>query len=1077
MATAAEQLSFLINSQGAVNVTNTTTAVSTNSGALTVSGGIGIGGNLFVGGTITATTFVGSFSGAVTGSATSVANSLIAGTGLTSSGGGFNGASAVTFSLNTATLMATAVNLASGTAGQLAYQSAANTTGFVGPGTYGQFLMSTGAGAPVYQSTLTQTNGNIVITGNLGVGNVASANILGNLHISTDASANVYFDRYGNAPPNMIFRRANGTLAAPTNLVLDNQIFALGARGYGATGFSSGGRAAVYAAASETWSDTSQGAYLAFNTTPNGTATAATVLRLENTGQVNIQTTTATNSTATGALIVAGGVGVAGGVYAGGAVTATSFAGSSITISGASAFQGPVTFSGTATYISSTNTIYTDNIIELHSPNAGVYTPWFVDDGKDIGFRFHYYTNSTDTNAALVLANDTKWLEWYSSGAESSSGTFAGSAYGNFKTGGVWATTGAGVGYTSSQIGEKFGVNGGAYVNGNITATNFTGNLTGNVTGNLTGNVTGTVTGSITGNAATVSTVQQTASASYYPTFVAANNASASASSVYTTSSFVINPATGFIGIGGSSTQKLTIVGGSIALDNAQYIYQKTSASTSTRIFGMNSANDVYIGSVDSVAGTMRFNFNGSDRMILDTNSRLGVGINSSLAATITANESGGGTIRATRSSVGSEYIQLEHDGTNGTITVSGANAMLFRTNSSERMRIDGSGNLLIGYTAAQSNGLLQVNGGIGLAANSTVRQATNSDGGTLKFYGTQFVSGQNNGGSYGYTGGAGIASVSPSASYVTLDVGGQATGNSHRLKVINDGTGITGYLYYGQEGGSTATLYANVASGNVGINTTSPSARLHVIGTESRFGGVASGYISVYNATGRSGYIQANGGTDLRIASDSDPMTFYVNGSERLRIDSSGRLGIGITNPSYQIHNYINGNSSLQLYNQNPSTGSSNYVSISAATNYNESVFRSYGSGFNTFAHAGISLANWTEIWAGTLSSTGPAGMLIGVDSSAPIVFATNNTERVRIDANGNLLPGANAAQDLGSTSTAWRNVYTNDLHLSNMGHEEGNLVDGTRGNWTVQEGAEDLYLINNLTGKKYRFKLEELS
>ena len=142
------------------------------------------------------------------------------------------------------------------------------------------------------------------------------------------------------------------------------------------------------------------------------------------------------------------------------------------------------------------------------------------------------------------------------------------------------------------------------------------------------------------------------------------------------------------------------------------------------------------------------------------------------------------------------------------------------------------SGNTLIGYTSAQTNGLLQVAGGIGIAANSTVRQATNGDGGTLKFYGTQFVAGQQNSGSYGYTGGAGIASVSPSGGYVTLDVGGQNTGNSHRLKVVNDGTGITGYMYYGQEGGTTATLYANVATNKVGIGTMTPAYALEVNGS-----------------------------------------------------------------------------------------------------------------------------------------------------------------------------------------------------------------------------------------------------
>jgi len=85
-------------------------------------------------------------------------------------------------------------------------------------------------------------------------------------------------------------------------------------------------------------------------------------------------------------------------------------------------------------------------------------------------------------------------------------------------------------------------------------------------------------------------------------------------------------------------------------------------------------------------------------------------------------------------------------------------------------------------------------------------------------------------------------------------------------------------------------------------------------------------------------------------------------------------------------------------------------------------------------------------------------------------------------------MLPGANNTYDLGSTAKGWRNVYTNDLHLSNMAPDgedmegnaytrEGNEVDGTNGSWTIQEGADDLYLLNRLNGKKYKFKLEEVS
>ena len=120
-----------------------------------------------------------------------------------------------------------------------------------------------------------------------------------------------------------------------------------------------------------------------------------------------------------------------------------------------------------------------------------------------------------------------------------------------------------------------------------------------------------------------------------------------------------------------------------------------------------------------------------------------------------------------------------------------------------------------------------------------------------------------------------------------------QSVGGDTYVGNLANGSGA-GTTYITSGNGSTYTTI--LANGNVGIGTTSPGAKIHVVGSESRFGGVASGYISVYNATSRSGYIQANGGTDLRIASDSDPMTMYVNGSERMRITSGGNIVIGNT-------------------------------------------------------------------------------------------------------------------------------------------------------------------------------------
>ena len=73
-------------------------------------------------------------------------------------------------------------------------------------------------------------------------------------------------------------------------------------------------------------------------------------------------------------------------------------------------------------------------------------------------------------------------------------------------------------------------------------------------------------------------------------------------------------------------------------------------------------------------------------------------------------------------------------------------------------------------------------------------------------------------------------------------------------------------------------------------------------------------------------------------------------------------------------------------------------------------------------------------------------------------------------------LLPSTDDTYNLGSATKQWANIYTGDLHLSNESKAEGNIVDGTTGNWTIQEGSEELYILNNKSGKKYKFNLTEV-
>ena len=88
---------------------------------------------------------------------------------------------------------------------------------------------------------------------------------------------------------------------------------------------------------------------------------------------------------------------------------------------------------------------------------------------------------------------------------------------------------------------------------------------------------------------------------------------------------------------------------------------------------------------------------------------------------------------------------------------------------------------------------------------------------------------------------------------------------------------------------------------------------------------------------------------------------------------------------------------------------------------------------------------------------------------------FGNNNTIRARFTTSGHFVPQSDNTYDLGSSGARWQNVYTTDLQLSNKGST--NSVDNTWGDYTIQEGESDLFLINNRSGKKYKFNLTEVS
>ena len=78
-------------------------------------------------------------------------------------------------------------------------------------------------------------------------------------------------------------------------------------------------------------------------------------------------------------------------------------------------------------------------------------------------------------------------------------------------------------------------------------------------------------------------------------------------------------------------------------------------------------------------------------------------------------------------------------------------------------------------------------------------------------------------------------------------------------------------------------------------------------------------------------------------------------------------------------------------------------------------------------------------------------------------------------------MIPNQDSAFDIGTNTVRFENGYFDnvtgaDLILDNTTAGEANDIDGTRGHWRIQEGETDLFIRNEVTGKKYKFTLEEV-
>ena len=178
-----------------------------------------------------------------------------------------------------------------------------------------------------------------------------------------------------------------------------------------------------------------------------------------------------------------------------------------------------------------------------------------------------------------------------------------------------------------------------------------------------------------------------------------------------------------------------------------------------------------------------------------------------------------------------------------------------------------------------------------------------------------------------------------------------------------------------------------------VGIGTTSPLATLHVGSGSGTVNTPAELFIPTGDALMRTLKI-GHGSSTASITTDdsSKPITFTAGGSEKVRIDTSGRVGIGTTSPALQ----------------------------SAGT----------GLHINSTDHAEIKFTNTTT---GSTASDGTAlvatgsGFQINNREAGSILFRTSNTTAVTIDSSGSVGIGTTPGAKLhvnSSGTIGWTNL-----------------------------------------------------
>ena len=442
--------------------------------------------------------------------------------------------------------------------------------------------------------------------------------------------------------------------------------------------------------------------------------------------------------------------------------------------------------------------------------------------------------------------------------------------------------------------------------------------------------------------------------------------------------------------------------------------------ATSYLAFHTENANYAFIGTGDQLIagggasdfgiraqGNILFSSGGnSERMRIDSSGRVLIGTltegySDADDLTVAASGNAGITIRSGTTNAGAIYFSSGTSGNSeyrGYIEYSQNSAFLrFGTAAAEQMRIDSAGRLLIGTTAGAAGRIVH---------------ASNSGNNSAYFHSTNGSSGT--GSQDGIVMGMGDAT---NAYFWNYESGSIVFATSATSRMTIDSAGLVGINM----------TPSNTASNTYPLQIYSPGSQCFLtLGNSNTGSGPSNGL--VLGNDGSSAYIWNR---------ENTPIQFATNNTERVRIDSSGNMGLGTNNPAKKLHiSDTSGPAQIRI------TGSSGSSDIYADANI---YFQPNGTTRVTMNSSGQLLVGTTSSRSGatTYGSTAPAVLIeraVNSHSNADLMLINNSSSAY--------YPKLTLATTKGSTANSHGNIGPSEAmgYIVFAGSDGTNLIEGAR-------------------------------